>query len=233
MTTKLIPALLSSTGLRDQLGHRTEPAFGVAATTIDAIRTRFEALSTLHSTPDPSLTKESRALRYATQLKTTRQNVLAGATAAIGALSNLEDKLRTAAIKQAKLDVRLQVSEEAEFRSALREMSPEERTAAIVKAASDGQGWMLNAVRYAPSPVTIGSHTAPINDLVDLLLHNANPGLQADLDDIQSAVNHVTFALDAFARHSESMRDPVLEDQGQQHADAIRGAEAALRDKVG
>ena len=227
--TLKFPALLSSKAIRDQLSHRAEAEFHGAATVIDDMRAKFEALRVLHATPDPAMTKEARALRYAKQLELARKHVLKAATNAVNHLSELEDKLRAAAISKAGLDKRLPPHEESEVRAALRGMTDKERTKAIVDAAQRGNSLLLNAVRYAPDVVTIGKHTAPVGELFELVLNNAAPDLKSSLADIEAAVNHVTLAAGAFGKHTEELRDPILEARGEENNAALREAEKALQ----
>lgn len=227
--TLKFPALLSSKAIRDQLSHRTESEFEGAAGVIDDMRAKFEALRVLHATPDPAMTKEARALRYAKQLESTRKYVLKAATNAVDHLTTLEEKICAAATSKAGLDKRLPPHEEAEVRAALRQMSDKERTRAITQAAERGDVYLLNAVRFAPSAVTIGPHTAAVDALFEMLLDSAAPTLKGDLADIETAVNHVTLAAGAFGKHSEALRDPILEARGEENNAALREAEKALQ----
>nr|BBD50120.1 hypothetical protein [Haliea sp. ETY-M] len=188
----------------------------------------YDSLATLHDTPDPSRTKESRALRYKQQHETATKKATQLLERATANREQLIQDARAAAYERTGLNQTLPHAEAQEMRAALRELSEEDRTKALQRASQAGDAKLLKAVLDAPSPVLIGPISMPLNTMVDVMLDNAAPDHRQDIQDAESAFTHFEIALEAFTTSTEGMRDPLLEAAAEQQQEAITKAERDL-----
>src|SRR5690554_5836893 len=85
------PISFSSTPLRKVLEHRNgQGQFVRAFTALDEIGKLYDSIDTLHKTPDPSLTKEGRAIRYKAHTEKAAETARRLANSTIDGLIELE-----------------------------------------------------------------------------------------------------------------------------------------------
>ena len=222
-------ALSTAAKLRKNLeGHRLAGKLEPVAGAIDQLRDSFEALSTLKNNPSPDFTKSAWAARFALHRNRAIEASRRTTERLAGELDSLERELRTTAERNAGLHAPLDPAAAAEIRAALRAMSQEQRDAAITKAAQNRDVAVLRAVREAPSALLVGDLNAPVDALIEQLIHEANPGLEHDLAAIEDATTRLSMAVDGFLSETQKLRDVSAEEQAAAQAEAARQAEAKL-----
>ena len=226
-TTRLRPPTLSSTAAREALAHRSEVEFKSTIHAIEKIGSLYDAVTTLHSTPDPALTKEGRAQRYKERHEKALQLTRDLVDRVAHDLGNLTQEAVQRAEAKAGLSRHLPHAEAAELRTALRSLPEAERNGAIVDAAKRGDVDVLLAVKDA-SPLLTGKIGVPVQTLIREYVERAAPELPALIKDAESAATHFELALDSFMTNTRKLRDPILEARAEEQAKAVAQAEADI-----
>lgn len=225
------PALLSSSNVRRlmQEGKREGSyAFIRTAQAVDELSRLHDALDSLHRTPNPSLTKEARAMKYRAQFTRAMEAGKASALAAVDALNAREAEIKKQAEVRAGLHSHIDAATLAEVRNALRQLPQAERDAAIRDAAQRGDAAVIQAVRNAPSALLTGHVGVPMESLLEMLVTRAAPDLIDELGDISTAFDLLNGATGAFAREAEARRDPHLEALADDQEARTRAADALI-----
>jgi hypothetical protein len=222
------PISFSSTPLRKALEHRNgQGQFVRAFTALDEIGKLYDSIDTLHKTPDPSLTKEGRAIRYKTHTEKAREKASRLANSTIEDLIELESSAIREAEEKAGLHRTLSDSEAREIREAIRALPPAERDTAIRDAAMNGDSAIIQAVRLSPTPLLVGGAAVP-ETLITAMIENANPELAQLREEIVTALDAVGYACQVLAEEINVRRDPILEERAEQQAQATKKAEDSL-----
>ena len=226
--TKIKSALLNSRSARRVLDHRSSSLeFGRIFRTIDQINDMYDSLTVLHSTADPALTRQSKALKYQQQHSKAMDAAKRAVTSAVSGLMDMEAQAIREAERAAGLE-KLGSAELQEIRTALRSMTIMQRDKAIKEAALNGDAGILQAIRTAPSPVLVGDHNVPLDQLMDNFLAQVNPDLPQLKSDIRTALDFLDQATTAFAKDTGAMREPELEEAAVRSAHDSAAAEAKL-----
>lgn len=227
---KLKPALLSSKVARQQLAHRAQRhAYVRAFTAIDQLGGLHDALQRLHATPDPTLTKEARAMRYRKQFDTAMASSKSAAFAAVEALTQHEAEIKRDAEIKAGLHAAIPEAQLQEVRAALRALPESERDRVVREAARNCDVAVIRAIRDASTPLLTGKLSVPVEELVAVAVVAANPGIEEELSDIHTALQLVDGAVSSFVKEAEALRDPVLETRAAEQQKAIAEAEEAIK----
>jgi len=228
--TKMKPIMLSSKNLRNMMtgNGRNSYAYIKTATAIDEMSRLHDALDTLHRTPSPQMTKEGRAAKYRQQFDKAMAASKAAALAAVDALNDRERELIRDAEIKAGLHTHVPEVTQQEIRQALRELPQAQRDQAVREAAMRGDASVIAAVRNAASPLLTGAVTVPVDELVKMLVAKHSPGLDDELQDISTAYDLLTGAVNSFAREAEARRDPYLETMAEEQEAATKAADAAI-----
>lgn len=231
--TKLKSALLNSRSARRILEHRAESVeFARLFRAIDQINDLYDSLHVLHTTADPTLTRQSKALKYKGQYDRAMEATKRATTTAVSALVDLEEQATREAEREAGFH-KLGQDELQEIRTALRAMTIQQRDQAIKEAAEKGDAAILQAIRSAPSPVLVGQHNLPIDTLMDHALAQVRPDLPQLKADIKAALGFLDGAVTAFAKDTAAMREPHLEEAAARSARESEAAESKLSAAVG
>lgn len=227
-TAPIRSPLMSKTFARNAIGHRTESQFTRVLSLIEDANTTLSGLELLHSTANPDLTKTARALQYKKRYDQTTERIKREATTIYGELADFRDKRIYAAEVKAGLHNDYSQADLQEIRAAMKGMSDQVRNKFVADAAQNGDAIVLQAVRTAPHSVVIGSISTPVDELIKILLDKHDPELAQTLEDVEIASQSVENVATGFLKSAGALRDPVLEEQGQQQQAAILQAEQVL-----
>lgn len=219
---------MSSRAAREALSQHSEPEFLRVFHAIETASELYDSLETLHSTPNPEITKSARALKYKSQLDKAQKAARDHAMRAADGLDALERDLRQKAESAAGLHAPIPESTLAEIRGALRGMSQKDRDQAIADAFSAGDIATIKAAIKSPSAVLTGTIEAPIETMTAELINRAAPDFNDKMQAIQHAENFLGLAVDAFVKGAEKMRDPRLEAEAVKQMEATSEAERQL-----
>lgn len=225
---KFKSTLMSPSVIRDRFAHRQELAFLKTFSAIDDISSTHDALKTLRETPDPTLTREGRAMRFQSNYEKGLARVSKSAQTAISELYELEQAVKASARKAAGLDENLPESQAQEIRNALRSMSPADREKVVQNAVASNDNATIRAITQSPASFLYGDLKTPVNALVEVLLESASPGFKERLDEINSATDFVGASVKSFSEATGKLRDFLAEDEGAQQLAASKTAEAIL-----
>lgn len=230
MATTLKPVLLSSKSLRNIMAGNGRNAYAYikTATAVDEISRLYDALSTLHRTPSPQMTKEGRAARYKQQYAKAIEASRRASLAACDALNEREREIIRDAEIKAGLHSHVPEVTQQEIRQALRELPQEQRDRAVREAAMRGDASVIAAVRNAASSLLTGHINVPVDELVKMLVAKHSPGLDDELQDISTSFDLLKGAVDSFVREADAWRDPHLEAMAEQQDAATKAADAAI-----
>jgi hypothetical protein len=220
--------LLSPTVIRDRFSHRTEPEFLRAFRTIDDVSSSYDALKTLRETPDPTLSREGKALRFQTSYDKALKRVSASAQQTVAELSDLEERIKSDALKAAGLSDWLPEAQAQEIRAALRSMSPADREKVVQEAIAANDSATIRAITQSPTAFLYGGLKTPVNELVEVMLESASPGFKSRLDEVASATDFIAASVKTFATTTSDLRDRFAEELGAEQLAASKAAEAVL-----
>ena len=230
-STKLRPGMLSSAVIRNS--ESRNPLKNAVADFIDNLSQQYDAVSTLHSTIDPEMTRTGHALKVKSTV--TRAMEINGKKA-LRLLEQLHDHERNLHLKaheKAGLLKPMQEAHLSELRSALRQMTLKEREKAISQAFESGDIAVIRAVQEASSPVLVGSHTLPIPKLLESFVKQCNPELERDLSEVAELYNRLDLVSDSFAQSINAFRNEDLERRAeinkQLTADALAKLDPLIR----
>jgi hypothetical protein len=145
-------------------------------------------------------------------------------------LNSRRDRLRNAAIERSGLNGNYPQGEEV--RSALRELSPQDRDKAVQEAVDSGDAWIVGSVVRYPDLLT-GKLSLSKAMLTDVFIERASPELHDELAAIDTAFEHLALAEDSFSREAERMRDIEAENRADADRKAIDEAEALFHKALG
>lgn len=228
--TRIRPATLSSTALQNAVGHRISHEFTHAIAAINQLSGLYDSLIVLHDTPDPSRTKEARALRYKQQHEAAIRKAKTLLEQVAGNMDTLARKARESAEQKAGLHEHMSDALAAELRGALRSLPEKDRNAAIMSAATHKEVGILKAVIESPSALLIGPVSVPLDQIITDYLDTADPSYRETRQDVESAQTHFEFALDTFITETKKLRDPALEEKAEIQQQAITRAETQLQE---
>jgi|GEM_PF-5073660 len=226
------PPLMGSKIARRTLEGRQEREFHRLFELMDTIDRHYEALDTLHKTPNPNLTKEASAARYGEQYRKAHKMLGNMSVELSNDLASLESRLKSEAETKAGLNKPMTEAAQQEIRAALRSMPQKERDKTLREAALNGDVGILKSVREASTPFLYGGTSEPVESLIQQHMERAVPNLRSDLEAIEHANSHLKMSVDGFVRETEKMRDPILESSAEAQQESIRQAEAVLSQGV-
>lgn len=224
--SKLRPGVLSSKGLR--ASETRHPLRGDVADFIDGLANQYDALGVLHGTADPEMTKTGHAVRVKNAVIRAMETNGKRAVKLAERMADHESNLLFKARERAGLLQPFSESHLSELRSALRQMSQQEREKAIKTAFDKNDNAVIRAVQEASSPVLVGSHKLPLDVLMDTYLHKHNPELMQDIEENKQLTNRLDIVSDSFVKSVQTMRNIDLEEQAEKNKQATKDAMAVL-----
>lgn len=224
--TRLRSPLLTNAISRPRLGHRAEPVFEALHATIDQLGNLYDGLDGVRENQSPLKTAEQNALDYRAKYDRARGRAEQLVKAQMQKLIDHQIAVETAANRSAGIHQDPALGQE--IRAALRGMTQEARDRAIVKAFEAGEPTVIAAVIHSPTAILTGEITAPVKTLTEQFVEKANPGLRADLNDTESALEILGLAWDSYQKATADLRDKGAETRGEAGDAAAREAEATL-----
>lgn len=224
---ELRPALIDSKIARNALpvGAQSASEIQRVMTAIDRIGGLYDALRAASEARSPHETVEALAMRYEKQYSKCVSRAKEVTADAIASLEAYGDAARAAAISQTGL--RQPPDNAQEIRSALRQMSQEDRGRAVERAFKDHDIEILASI-YEQNAVTWGGVDAPIDVQFNLMVEQASPEVVQAREACDVAFESLKFAADAFAESASKWRDPIAAERGRLQQQEFEKAEAAI-----
>lgn len=224
--SKLRPGILSSKSLR--ASETPHPLRGELADFIDNLANQYNALNVLHTTADPEMTRTGHAVKVKSAVIRTIESSGKRAVKLFGRLADYESLIIHQAKERAGLLKPYPEAHLSELRSALRQMSTAERERAIKAAFDKNDVAVIRAINEASSPVLVGEHKLPMDEMLSTFLHRHNPNLAQELEESKALSARLEIVSDSFVSSVQSMRDIALEEEAEKNQRAAKEALAVL-----
>tara|TARA_R110000787_G_scaffold83794_2_gene180063 strand:- start:86 stop:817 length:732 start_codon:yes stop_codon:yes gene_type:complete len=227
MSTKIRPGSLTSTPARKRLEQYNDPTFNEVIHAIDQMAGIYDGLAAVRENRDPMKTHAAHAVEYKKQFETATAKAAMRTNRLLEALADRWVKAEDSARKNAGLE-HLHPGA-VEVRETLRGMkTTKERDAAIRQAFNQGDRVIVSAVINAPSPVTLGEVTVPLNALTEDYISRENPGYRDELDATDFAAQALRIAHEGFNKGAGKLRDVPLEIAAAEGAKSAQSAAGKL-----
>lgn len=224
--SKLRPGVLSSKTLR--ASETRHPLRIDVADFIDTLASQFNALSVLHTTADPEMTKTGHAVKVKNAVIRAVESNGKRAVRLVERLADHESNRLYQARERAGLLKPYPESHLSELRSALRQMSYAERERAIKAAFDKNDVAVIRAVNEASSPVLVGEHNLPMDIMISTFLHKHDPELMRDMEEAKELTARLEIVSESFVSSVQGMRDTGLEELADKNKQATKEAMAVL-----
>ncbi|WP_322407435.1 hypothetical protein U0358_06500 [Idiomarina sp. PL1-037] len=215
-----------------QIFNQAVPEYYQATNTIDRMSKAYDSLSKLHSTPDPELSRSAHALKVKREAERALATLKKSVLTSFDRLSSRREGVYREAYKAAGYFEPLPESALVEVRSRLASLSQKQREGEIKSAFERGDMYIIRAVNEAASPFLVGTHTLPLESMVEQHIRSVSPDLDEKIAEIDDLTKRLDFAADGFVDSVKQMRDPRAESEADEQRSITDDATNGLNDAL-